>query len=30
VLRVTPPLIVTADEVDDGLARLDRALAATA
>jgi acetylornithine/N-succinyldiaminopimelate aminotransferase len=30
VLRLTPPLIVTADEVDDGLARLDRALAATA
>jgi acetylornithine/N-succinyldiaminopimelate aminotransferase len=30
VLRMTPPLIVTADEVDEGLVRLDRALAATA
>jgi acetylornithine/succinyldiaminopimelate/putrescine aminotransferase len=30
VLRMTPPLIITADEVDHGLALLDRALAATA
>jgi acetylornithine/N-succinyldiaminopimelate aminotransferase len=30
VLRITPPLIVTADEVDEGLAMLDRALAAAA
>ncbi|HKA31348.1 MAG TPA: aspartate aminotransferase family protein [Candidatus Binatia bacterium] len=29
VLRITPPLIITADEVDQGLALLDRALAAT-
>ena len=30
VLRVTPPLIVTADEVDEAWPMLDRALAATA
>ena len=30
VLRITPPLIVTADEIDEGLAILDGALAATA
>jgi acetylornithine/succinyldiaminopimelate/putrescine aminotransferase len=30
VLRITPPLIITADEVDQGLALLDRSLAASA
>ena len=30
VIRVTPPLVITADEIDQGLAILDGALGATA